>query len=222
LKKAFTLIELVFVVAIVGILSAVIAPNFQRDNLQEAANQVVSHIRYTQHLAMMDNKFNATDPNWFKKRWRLRFLKTAGSDHQWSYTIYSDKNTDGNANKSEMAKNTLNSSSYMTGGFSGTVTYIKSGSVNPEVNKELNIGHRYDITNITTTASCRTGGTSTHISFDNLGRPITGPIDTLTQSYKKSVTSFLLIKPCDISLINSDNESIVIRIEPETGYTHII
>ena len=216
------MIELVFVIVIIGILSAVLAPNFQRDTLQEAASQIVSHIRYTQHLAMMDNKFDSSDQNWFKKRWRLRFLKTAGSDNQWSYTIYSDNDFDGNADANEMAKNSLKSTEYLTGGFSGTVPYKVSGSVNPKISKELNIGHQFGVANITTTNSCRTAGTSTHIAFDNMGRPMTGAIDTLTKPYIKTGAFYLLSLPCDITLIDSDNQSIIIRIEPETGYAHII
>ena len=58
-KKAFTMLELVFVIVVSGILAATFIPRFDRDNLQEAADQVISHIRYTQHLAMVDDKFLA-------------------------------------------------------------------------------------------------------------------------------------------------------------------
>ena len=65
MKKAFTMLELVFVIVIIGILAVVAMPSFQRDTLQEAGNQIISHIRYTQHLAMMDDKFNPADATWF-------------------------------------------------------------------------------------------------------------------------------------------------------------
>ena len=57
-KKAFSLIELIFVIVIIGILSSVLVPRFDRPTLIEAAHQIISHIRYTQHLAMVDNKFD--------------------------------------------------------------------------------------------------------------------------------------------------------------------
>lgn len=66
-KKAFTMIELIMIMVVVGILSIAIIPRIDRDTLLEATNQIVSHIRYTQHLAMMDNKYNPKDPNWYKK-----------------------------------------------------------------------------------------------------------------------------------------------------------
>ena len=61
MKKAFTMLELVFVIVIVGILSYFVSSSFQRNPLREAADQVVSHIRYTQHLAMIDDKFDPND-----------------------------------------------------------------------------------------------------------------------------------------------------------------
>ena len=62
--EAFTMIELIFIIVIVGILAAVAIPKIERNGLIEAADQITSHIRYTQQLAMNDNKFNANDPNW--------------------------------------------------------------------------------------------------------------------------------------------------------------
>lgn len=41
-----------------------------------AKNQVIAHIRYTQHLAMMDDKFNADESTWYKRRWQIWFSKT--------------------------------------------------------------------------------------------------------------------------------------------------
>ena len=61
--RAFTMIELIFIIVVVGILAAVAIPRVERNGLIEAADQLSSHIRYTQQLAMNDNEFNATDPN---------------------------------------------------------------------------------------------------------------------------------------------------------------
>ena len=83
MKKAFTMLELVFVLVVIGILAAVMLPQMQSTKLREAAIQVVSHIRYTQHLAMIDDKFNANDGLWFRKRWELLFgssLNAGGVD----------------------------------------------------------------------------------------------------------------------------------------------
>ena len=73
MKKAFTMLELVFVIIVIGILAAVIIPSTRTNPAQEAAIQLISHIRYTQHLAMIDDKYDATNTNWFLNRWQIRF-----------------------------------------------------------------------------------------------------------------------------------------------------
>lgn len=55
---AFTMIELVFVIVVLGILSALAMPRIDRDLRQEAKDNILSSIRYTQHLALIDEKTN--------------------------------------------------------------------------------------------------------------------------------------------------------------------
>jgi prepilin-type N-terminal cleavage/methylation domain-containing protein len=59
-KSAFTMLELVFVIVVVGILAAVMLPRFERDNAGEAAYQVARHIRLAQQRAMVDDTFGQT------------------------------------------------------------------------------------------------------------------------------------------------------------------
>jgi prepilin-type N-terminal cleavage/methylation domain-containing protein len=70
-KSAFTMLELVFVIAVVGILAAAIIPRFDRDTLYEASEQLLRDIRYTQHLAMIDNVYRDDEQNWFYERWKI-------------------------------------------------------------------------------------------------------------------------------------------------------
>lgn len=86
MKKAFTMIELVFVIVIIGILAAVIIPNTRTNPAAEAATQLQSHIRYTQHLAMINDKFDSTDSTWMRNRWQIVFNGN-------QYSIVSDDNT---------------------------------------------------------------------------------------------------------------------------------
>ena len=72
-KKAFTLIELIMIIVVVGILAVAVIPRVDRDTLVEATNQVASHVRYTQHLAMLDDKYDPKDPNWYRNRWKITF-----------------------------------------------------------------------------------------------------------------------------------------------------
>lgn len=232
MKKAFTMIELVFVVVIIGIMSAVISPNFQRATVKEAANQIVSHIRYTQQLALNDNKFDTTDPIWYKKRWQILFANTAGSDNEWAYTIYADASgATGYPNKTEIAKNPLDpTNKYLTGGYTtSSIAYKVGTSINPEVTKEMNLGHKYGIKNIGVNIGVVfSGGCSSangKIFFDYIGRPMWGnPGGTggLTQKYTDSGVNRLIQIDCLITISNgniSQNETIVIT--PETGYAYI-
>ena len=70
-KSAFTMMELIFVIIVIGILSAVLIPRFGQDKLSQAANQLISHIRYTQHLALLDDEYNASNANWYQNRWTI-------------------------------------------------------------------------------------------------------------------------------------------------------
>ena len=226
MKKAFTLIELVLVIVVVGVLSTMVSPNFQRNGLQEAANQLVSHIRYTQHLAMMDNKFDSNDANWFKGRWQIKFFNNTGTDNQWAYTIYSDwvgAHT-GNPDKIEIAKNPLDQSRYLTGGTSGAglITYNDAKST-----KELNIGIKYGIKDVDFSSGCRS--TVKYISFDSMGRPFNSfpaskPYELASAGWHKLLDTSCVIDLClvDNCTSASSGDIISIEIKPETGYTHIL
>ena len=87
MKKAFTIFELVVVIVAVGIIAVMALPRVNDDHIAEAADQVMSHIRYTQHLAMQDNKFDPTDANWFKKRWSIGFTKASFCDGSSEWRI---------------------------------------------------------------------------------------------------------------------------------------
>jgi len=84
MKKAFTMLELIFVIVVIGILAAVIIPNTKSNPADEAAIKLLSEIRYTQHLALIDEKFNSNN-TWYKNRWQITF-----SGNQ--YSIVSDNN----------------------------------------------------------------------------------------------------------------------------------
>ena len=105
------MIELIFVIVVVGILAAIMIPKLNRNASREAANQVLTHIRYTQHLAMQDDKYenfisNQSKP-WFKLRWGITFNKTSLYDEclidkpgikTWKYSVFFDNSFKGNIN----------------------------------------------------------------------------------------------------------------------------
>jgi len=210
------MLELVFVIVIIGILSTFISPNFQRDTLSEAANQIVGHIRYTQHLAMMDNKFVATDATWFRKRWQIEFTNSeAGAPNGGNsvYSIFTDENKNGIMDNGtvEMAQNTLHPSKFLSGWMSANNSFRED-----MYTKDLDISDTYGVTNVGFSNSC--GINTIRILFDNLGRPY--GTDTQVATLARA-TSRLITSQCQITLTNGDGDSKAILIEPETGYTHI-
>ena len=216
MKKAFTMMELIFVLIVIGILVAIILPSTRRNPLQEAAVQLQSHIRYTQHLALMDDKFDASDSNWYKKRWQLVFSKGAEANNQPAYTIFSDTacNSTGNVNVSEVARNPESPSQYMTGGYSGASALdITHNNFNGM--KRLNLGMTYGITSVLLSGGC----SNSRIAFDYLGRPFQGDQNTMTGAYSAG-TQRLIISDCNVTL-SAGTSDIILTIRPETGYVNI-
>ncbi|AOO65848.1 prepilin-type N-terminal cleavage/methylation domain-containing protein [Sulfurospirillum halorespirans] len=222
MKKAFTMLELVFVIVVVGILSYFAASSFQRNPLREAADQVVSHIRYTQHLAMQDDKFDPNDSSWYKRRWQLLLSLTA--NNTISYSILSDTPSSTNqyqgspkANSTytsvSVAKNPLNSNLYLI----GTSYSTFDNSSEERLTSELNIKKKYSVQSVTLSNSCQLSG-STRIAFDYLGRPLKGTFHSFISPYP--LADRLISQDCNITLTNG-NQNVTITIKPETGYTYI-
>lgn len=230
MKKAFTMIELIFVIVVAGILAAMALPRVDSNNLNEAADQIVSHIRYTQHLAMQDNKFNPNDQFWYKGRWEIRFCNDAsihggqcsigGGETGWGYSVYTDSTStgyNGNPEVGELAVNPQNPAQLMTSGYNGTILPTDERTM-----EELRLD-KYGITDITFGAICGQDGAKS-ISFDNFGRPLYGHFQLLVTPYSRSAdgtNARLITEQCTITL-TANGETRVIAIEPETGYTHIL
>ena len=187
MKKAFTMLELVFVIVVIGILAATIIPSTRTNPVQEAAIQLLSHIRYTQHLAMMDDKYGDNTPgaiDWYKKRWQMRFNND-------QYSIVSNNNL-------TFAVDPSNSSTNLS-------------------NIDLNAEYSVSIAVTGTECGIAVGGEHI-ISFDHLGRPISGDIGANTGAYIGA--QLVQTNDCAIAL-SANGETATINITPETGYASI-
>ena len=181
MKKAFTLIELVFVIVVIGVLASTIIPRTNTNPVAEASVDLLSKIRYTQHLSMVNDKYGVN--NWFKDRWQIVF---SGN----SYSIISD-------NSNTYAHDPLDS------------------------NVEINAIELKGLSAISLSERC-SGDT---ISFDYLGRPLIGTLNSMTTSYVSSGHGALLVENstssrCVITLTDGTKTS-YIDIVPETGYASI-
>lgn len=201
MKKAFTMLELVFVIVVAGILAAVIIPSTRTNPTQEAAIQVLSDIRYAQHLALVDDKYDGTN-NWFISRWNILFKLDNSGNGNIVYEINTDINkSGGQAGTIEIAVNPL-SGLRMT----GDTLYGNNRTQN------MDLTGKYGI--VSAPNAIMTGGCagSQRIYFDHLGRPHTN---------NNAAYGNLLRLACNITLTDGAT-NVGIRIQPETGYACIL
>lgn len=204
-RFAFTMLEFVFVIIVIGILAVLALPNFNRHPLQEAAEQVAKHIRYTQHLAMVDDKFDPTDDTWWQKRWQIHFEDAAGGEK--IYVIYNNLDGDTNEDDNETARDPL-SGKLMRG------VDIDTTSNPGKYTGELMISKTYGITNVSFSNDCHpSSATSSRLGFDHLGRPY-------FHTANAAPYDDLLVNDCIITLTHPDGTA-SITVQPETGYVSV-
>jgi prepilin-type N-terminal cleavage/methylation domain-containing protein len=177
-SSSFTLLELLVVIIVIGIIAGSLSFDFSPDRLHLIASQLLKDIRYTQSLALKNDKYQpfpvdntAIEQNrskyWFKQWWQIKFSKE-GDDI--IYYVFSDHPSSKSANfnrqiidtslKLETAKNP--EGFYLYGGH----TYLTTG-VN--TNQDLNLS-KYHIKRIELkTGSYRYSNGYIHLLFDNCG-----------------------------------------------------
>ncbi len=222
-RRSFTVLEIIIVIVVVGIVAAIVLPRFQRNDAINAAKQILSHIRYTQHLALIDDKYDPKKKEWYKELWQIRFFKkekasSDGHTAKWAYAVFSDKDSgsgyDGNPNATtgEVALEPL-TKKLLSGGF--TIDYSDSRTF-----KKAAIEETYNVVDVRFASSCSYKG-SRRIVFDNYGRPLKGDPQSYTSLYQKSK---IIREQCIITFClydSSCNTNFKIAIEPESGYAFI-
>jgi type II secretory pathway pseudopilin PulG len=97
-RPSFTVLELIIVIIILGILAYTLTFKFSSNKLQAAADKLINDIRYTQSLALKEDKYQPFPKDdsiieqnrskyWFKQWWQLKFKISSGS---YLYSIFSD------------------------------------------------------------------------------------------------------------------------------------
>ena len=204
-RPAFTLIELVFVIVVLGILAALAIPRLDRDIRQEAADNILSAIRYTRLMALTDDKSDPTDGTWQQTLWSIRF--TGGSDAY--YRIGSDIGKNAAIAKEESAIDPSTGKYFFN---SGGIFSSKAADESPLVF----LGHNYGINTIHFRGGC--SDANKHIGFDHFGRPHTG-IGTATNDYSTYIN-----QDCTITFgfQTSGITDLKITIEKQTGRAYIV
>ena len=225
MKGAFSLLELAFVIVILGVVLGVAKFYFVADkNLALAAKQIQNDLAYTRNLALMQAAFRAFDTSvakdeWFKARWQVYFIrsKSATNDEQ-TYTIFLDKNGDGNANLGknelnldrEIAVDILNAKKLMNSGQSGVIS-----KDDERANARFNIEKKFGVKAVEFKGAC---AGATRVIFDEFGR-LYSPLKNANAPYEKLL--FHKNAPCIIRLKNAQEQSICIVLDTLSGYAFV-
>ncbi|TKX32679.1 prepilin-type N-terminal cleavage/methylation domain-containing protein [Campylobacter aviculae] len=223
INRAFTLLELVLVIFILGIIISIAKVNIKKDRLMLGAKQILNDIYYVRNLAMVQESFRSSalavaKKEWYKSRWQLYFIKSAATDYEQTYTIFLDKNGDGNANLGktdinidrEIAIDILNPKKLMNSGQSGVIN-----KDDEKTTKRFNIFKTFDIEKVEFKGSC---SGSTKIVFDEIGR-LYSPLKNSKSVYDKNLAKSG--KNCIIRLTSKYKRQICIVIDPLSGYAYI-
>ena len=207
------MMELIMVIVVLGILASMALPRLDRDRTQEASDSILSDIRYTQHLALMDNMHERNDPRWQQKFWRIVF-STCDSGNKHYYMIGSDTNK-GDANNAFFAKTEAAIDPANGKAMFGNAKFCKTDG-DPTVSDRIFITKKYGINSVRFLGGCTQNG-GNHLGFDNLGRPHYG----FSLSNSPNYASYMTAR-CTMTFTLTNNDSFSINIEPETGYAFIV
>ncbi len=207
-RSAFTMIELVMVIVVLGILAAIALPRFERDIKQEAADSVLSDIRYTQHLALMSSKHKFDEPKWQRAFWKISF-ESCGGGSGFFTSIGTDADWGGDISQTEAAIDPANGKVML---WSNAVSCANGGDSN--TSDRIFLTKKFGIKAIAGAGGCN--GIQ-HIGFDHLGRPHVSFSGSTAPTYGSYMNA-----ACTFTFTMSDDDTFSIRINPETGYAFIV
>ena len=206
--RSFTLIEIIFILILLSIILTFTIPSNQLSKIDLAKEQLITHLKYTRYIAMLDNKYYYNDDLWYKKLWNMKFLNCNKDVGGIYYVIYSNTINPNRWNISK--KETLidpftNNYIYSSSRCEQDSLYDKS--------KYVLLSNYYDIKDIK--ISCNDTSSLGQIYFDNNG----SAYSYIDNDYSK-FTDNKIKNNCIITLIDSNNNERNITIEAYTGYIY--
>jgi type II secretory pathway pseudopilin PulG len=165
------MLELIIVIVVAGILAASVMPRLERNRLHTAVQQVARHLRYTQHLAMVDDMYDAANPIWYKAMWRISFR-----NHN-CYVVSSNTDFGPNYDRNESATDPLTKTLL----YSDTECEQESSD-----NSDMFLSDKYGIDNIELNSAC---GNNRFIAFDHLHKTLSSVNHLVTSECKITLHS---------------------------------
>jgi prepilin-type N-terminal cleavage/methylation domain-containing protein len=207
IKNGFMMIELVVVIVVLGIITALAIPRMERDLKQEAADTILSDIRYAQHMAINDYVENPRDDKWQRSFWQVKIERCADSSGMF-IMVGADKDYEGDIDRDEAAIDPANDKPM----FWANANCSDGGD--DTVSNNIFLTKKFGVESIATSGGCV--GVR-HIGFDHLGRPHVSFSGSTTPDYGSYMTT-----ACDMTFTMKSDENFTIRIVPETGYAYIV
>jgi prepilin-type N-terminal cleavage/methylation domain-containing protein len=208
-KSAFTLIELIFVIIVLGILASLAMDRMDRDIKTEASETILADIRLAHQLALRDNKhLPDNNSSWQKAYWRVDF----NIDDNYRYAVVSDRDLSSSITKDESAID------------ASTGKYLYNDLSNDSsLSKKVLLEEKFSIMDINSSGGCDLDEEKQVISiaFDYLGR-----VHSNAFSYEDANFSNILTDDCNLTFTISTSESnildnFIITVCQETGYSFI-
>ena len=191
MKKAFTMLEMVFVVVMLGVMAAVSVMYIPQTKLQQAADYMIQNIKYAKTLAQTDDRYftmqddsinsysNKQAQYWQAGMWQVQFHLN-GNVVKNSYSIYADTARDANTTNFDgrpmsgdlIAKDPQNKTC-----LSGYSENNLPNECKNNIAKEVRLEETYDvkIDKIDLPQNCNENGTA-RVYFDNKGLPYCGKV----------------------------------------------
>jgi len=211
------MLELIFVIIVLGILASLAMGRMDRDLRQEAAETILSHIRLTQQLALRDNKHLPSDApysnEWQGGYWTIYFRSCSGSaGTKWLYRVGSNTNVDDKLGKGATAIKRIEAAINPIDGKYIWTNSCKENKVKDDETPSTLLTKKFGIKNIQSNGGCA----NQYIAFDYLGRPHSSTSYNNTPNFRHIMTS-----DCNYTFTLEDN-NFTITIESETGHAFIV
>ncbi len=207
------MIELVFVIVVLGIIASLAMERMDRDLKQEASSTILSHIQLAQQLALRDNKHQSNnDPDWYTRFWQMEYLPCDDGGFFYRVGSHSDHPNWGIDQKTEAAIDPVNGK------------YIWADALcipENDTSESVLLSKKFGITNIVNSAGCVA---EDDIGFDYLGRPYNGIAIPTTANFSNIMTT-----DCNLTFTMStdedndgNNDEFIITIRAGTGHSFIV
>ena len=205
------MLELVFVIVILGIMASMAMGRMDRDLKQEAATTILSHIRLAQQLALRDNKHRTNnDSRWQRTYWRFEFQNCDFDGNVKPIYAVGSADLNGILDKAHAAIDPVNGK-YLF----GSCTEDSNGI---DVSEDVFAGQHFGVQHMELRGCTAGGGTKgANFGFDYLGRPHI----KLQQYDGTDFYSNVATRDCNLTVTMSDNTTFSIIIEKETGNSYV-